>query len=116
MADEFRRPELRGSRPYLPRGGFTRQAVNIARLEALTKVRPVRLAVRSRQKVVRKPSGLRIEQEETHTTERQTFSGAANNCLARKRVDRAEFAPDFTINRNGVCDENVFRSRSQAIR
>src|SRR5712672_825678 len=31
------------------RGGFTRQAVNVAGFEALTKVRPVRLPVRRRQ-------------------------------------------------------------------
>ena len=31
------------------RGGFTRQAVNVACLEALTKVLPVRLPVRRRQ-------------------------------------------------------------------
>ena len=35
------------------RGGFTRQAVNLARFEALTKVRPVRLPVRRRQAPVR---------------------------------------------------------------
>jgi hypothetical protein len=37
----------------LPRGDFTRQPVNVACLEALTKVRPVRLPVRRRQKPVR---------------------------------------------------------------
>jgi hypothetical protein len=37
------------SRSRLPRGCFTRQPVNVASLEALTKVRPVRLPVSSRQ-------------------------------------------------------------------
>ena len=35
------------------RGGFTRQPVNVACFEALTKVGPVRLPVRSRQLAVR---------------------------------------------------------------
>jgi len=39
------------------RGGFTRQAVNLARFEAFTKVRPVRLPVRSRQAGVRSCCG-----------------------------------------------------------
>ena len=60
----------RGSRPYLRRGGFTRQAVNIACSEGLTKVRPVRLPVRTRQKAVSEPSGHRIEQERTETGKR----------------------------------------------
>jgi hypothetical protein len=40
------------------RGGFTRQPVNVACFEALTKVRPVRSPVRSRQEAVRSLSAI----------------------------------------------------------
>src|ERR1051325_10517453 len=45
----------------VPRGGFTRQSVKVARLEALTKVRAVRSPVRNRQRPVRGGGTLKVE-------------------------------------------------------